>query len=276
MVNYHIDILQEYVDGELGSRERLELARHLGHNARDRGLVEAYQAQNEALQDVFGAKLHEPVPEYMEKLVRAGTSTGEAPAGRGGRWAGIREAKAASPPHLAGKLKRAMAGVTDRFGDGAGSGYAGIDALVRQAVQSYDFYAGDEGRPTIYDGGRISDFFSWFEQQLKVRILQPDLGSVGFSVLQARFLPLGHGTGGQLLYQDAAERRLAIYFQVPDRPPGRETVVRPGYIQQDRLAVYHWQYDVVCYAMVAAMNHSELTRLARSVMRYDPHSPTDS
>lgn len=242
MGNLHIDILQEYVDGELESRERLELARHLGSNVHDRALVEAYQTLNEALDREYCDKLHEPVPEHIQSLIERA------------------ETDAAMPMERA---PSALVGGSEHSAQEEGV----FGALIRQAVQAFEFYADTQGQSSIYEAERVSEFFRWFEQRMQVKIFAPKLDEFGFSISGARLLPSANGTAGQVLYGDSAGRSLGIYFHIPDQPVVVGEVLGPTCIQQDRLAIYYWQHDGIDYALVAAMNPSEVARLARLMMR---------
>lgn len=241
MGNLHIDILQEYVDDELESRERLKLARHLGSNAHDRALVEAYQALNEALDREFCDKLHEPVPAHIQCLIEGA------------------ETDAAMP------MKRAPTALVGGSEPVQEEGVFG--ALIRQAVQAFEYYADTQGEPSIYEAGRVSEFFRWFEQRMQVKIFVPKLDELGFSMSGARLLPSANGTAGQVLYGDSAGRSLGIYFHIPDPPAVVGGVSGPACIQRGRLAICYWQHDGIDYALVAAMNPSEVARLARLMMR---------
>lgn len=247
MRNIHIDLLQDYVDDELGARERLKLAKHLGANAQDRARVEAYQAQRDELLRLYNDKLHEAIPGSIQELIDlapVATQSSQDVEGRGSSLPARQHNLHESDSHAMNEL---------------------VGTLITQAVQSYNYYAGERGQPPLFEGERLQEFCDWFECQTSVRLVTPRLDEFGFSVLHARLLPWAPGAAGQVLYRDATGRLLATYFHVFHRSPGSKAPVQPVCTEQDRLSIYYWQYQAVYYAMVASMSQRELMRIAQAI-----------
>lgn len=248
MRNIHIDLLQDYVDDELGMRERLQLARHLGANAHDRARVETYQAQRDELLRMYSDKLHEPLPESIQELIDRVPTVGGTGGGHGAEGRDPQQAEAAESHRGAPDVKEEP-----------------VRTLVKQAVQSYNFYSGARGQPALFERKRLREFRDWFERQMSTRVIIPQLDEFGFFVLHARLLPWAPGSAGQVLYEDAAGRILATYFHVFCGSRCATASMRPVCTERDRLSIYCWQRQTVYYAMVAAMSQRELTRIAQAV-----------
>lgn len=268
------ELLHDYVDGELDSQSRLEMARYIGGEPTAAALVDAYRAQNEALQSLYGTAVEEPVPERMAELVaRARTENASR------STTAIRERR----DPVAGARRRHMLGMAAAALLALALGGAGgwwlhsvqqvrltqagiVQSFLDQAMRSYMLYA--EGEQL--DGGITADVAAWFLDHHEVKVKIPDLTAAGFTLVHSRVLPIAFGSAGQFTYADNSGHRVTVYIQASVSDSGGPGIsgfgATPTFASVDDLSAYYWGSGGVTYALVGAMQQGDLSALVERIL----------
>lgn len=286
----HVEILQEYVDNELDSAARLELARHLAETPEDRAVVDAYQRQQEALHRVYDDVLAEPLPDSLKSaLERTGTLEKRYPTGRGHHHA---HARGASPPRHSRPRRRrwprrivaVVAGLA-LLTTGAAAGWlargelhrqtmreVAVDTFLRHAMNAYSLY---EGQETPWSSPAVSDmsrFVSSFRETAGVDFTMPELQSSDYKFVGAWAVPSPMGPAGQMLYRDSEGRRIAVFVQIND-PNHPDVLARyfrgdaqgpsaRSFVRRNDLSLYYWTSGPATYALVGDLGEKALSSIA--------------
>ncbi|MCC5812175.1 MAG: anti-sigma factor [Ectothiorhodospiraceae bacterium] len=268
------EILGAYVDDELDASSRAEVARRLAETPDAFRRVQSYKTQNDTLNRLYGPVADEPVPDRLLRVLREtpmeATKVSGAPPGR--------------PPWVKRTMALAMtAGVALAVGLTLGWQVRGnlyhqeaeriaMEMFLHQATNSYSLYASEDS--PWREGGVQEDrteFASWFRERMNAEISTPEFDEAGFEFVGGRALPAARGSAGQMLYRDADNRIIAIYFESRG---GDEGVRRAGgglngsIIKQEDTSVYYWQSESggTSYAMIGAIDRDLLASLAESIL----------
>lgn len=296
----HVEILQEYVDNELDSAARLELARHLIESPEDRAVVDAYQRQQEALHTVYDDVLAEPLPDSIKRVLeRTGTPEKRYPPGRGrhhGRARGAPQPRHSHPRR--GRWRRRIVAVVAGLAlltTGATAGWlirgelhqrymqeVAVDTFLRHAMNAYSLY---EGQETPWSSPAVSDmsrFVSSFRETAGVDFTMPELQSSDYKFVGAWAVPSPVGPAGQMLYRDPEGRRVAVFIQIndPNRPDLLTRYFRGdtqgpsarSFVRRNDLSVYYWRSGPATYALVGDLEERALSSIADAL---SARGPTD-
>jgi len=259
------DLLSAYVDGELGAVERERVEVWLREHLEDRQRVFAWRADREALAASFDPVLDEPIPETMRRAIwRRGT----APAPR--RWA---MAAGAAGLVLLGALlggggawqwQEARQVERERqlrtqLAAGTAQGWVQRAALAHQVFTV-------EPRHAVEVRAQEEHLARWLTRRIEIPVKLFDLQEQGFELVGGRLLPDGPGKSAQLMYQDAAGRRVTVYLRKPEQ--GTDAAFR--YVQQDGLGMFYWVEEGAGYALVGDVPKATLLALAQAIYRQHP------
>lgn len=194
------DDLQAYIDEVLDSRRRGEVETYLAAKPEMAKRIATDIEMRSALRAALLPIADEPVPaelnlsrliERRERPVRA-------------RWSG--------PWQVAATLVLILAagggGWTLRSAQEPPS--AGINALAREAADSYAVYAPDMGRPVEIQAADSHQLLSWVSQRLDRPMSIPDLSASGFRLIGGRVVPTPHGPAALYMFENASGTRLTL------------------------------------------------------------------
>lgn len=244
------ETLHAYVDDGLGPDERAAVERHLTQHAEDAARVADFQAQRRLLRAAFDPVLEEPVPERLVQrrhassllLWRVAAVVGWMTAGALLGW-NLRDH--GEPP--------AQKVVYER-------------TLVERARMAHVIYSAENRRAVEVPASQEDDMIRWLSKRMNAAVRVPDLSEYGFQAMGGRLLPGAEGPACQIMYQNAAGKRLTIYLA---RDPGNVRPVR--FSDQDVVHVVFWSDGRLAFAVSAEIDSEELGRIAATISK----SPQD-
>ena len=101
----------------------------------------------------------------------------------------------------------------------------------------------------------------WLSKRLGTRIRAPKLSAHGFELLGGRLLPESVRPGAQLMYQDAAGRRLTLYLSTD--VTNRDSAFR--YAREGEVHVFYWIDRSLGYALSGELDKAEMQTVARTI-----------
>lgn len=294
----HVELLQEYVDDELDSATRLEIARHLGESPEDRAVVDAYQRQQEVLHRAYDDVLAEPLPESITRVLERHRilERRNTPA-RGSGAPGIRDGGRQQHSRTARKrwpqrVTAAVAGLV-LLATGATGGWlvrtelhqrymqqVAMDTFLHYATNAYSLYQGRESPWSSLAMSDMQSFVSSFRKTAGVDFTIPALPGSDYTFVGAWAIPSPVGPAGQMLYQDSEGRRIAVFVQIndPNRPDALTRYFRNeaqdpatgSFIRRNELSVYYWQSGPAIYALVGDVEENALSSMAEALSAHGP------
>jgi anti-sigma factor RsiW len=249
--------LHAYVDGFVSASRRAEIDVYLAARPDERERINTYRAQNEALRALFTPVLHEPVPLRLVSgmsgwrdrygKIAAGLVIALA-GGAGGWWL-----------HGATYSHSSLASLSSPAIDGP----VQVSSLARQAAIAHLVYTPDARRPVEVGADQEEQLVKWLTKRIGTDMRPPKLGKLGYELIGGRLLPADNSTPvAQFMYQDAAGQRLTLYVST-DQADNQETGFR--FAQQGKVNTFYWIDGKFGYALSAAADKAELTRIAYAV-----------
>ena len=238
------DMLHAYIDDRLPPDERAEVERYLGENAADANRVAAYRAQRQLLKQTFDTVLHEAVPRRLESASMRSQRT---------PWARV----AAVFVWIA--VGSVLGWVLRDYRDARTSPDV---ELVQRARMAHVIYSAETRRAVEVAASQEQDMIRWLSRRMNTAVRVPNLTEFGFEALGGRLLPGSRGPACQLMYQNAAGKRLTIYLS---RDALGERPVR--YSDQDTVHVVFWSDGTLAFAVSAELDRDELARIASLIER---------
>lgn len=243
------ETLHAYVDDRLGPDERAAVERHLDQHAEDAARVADFQAQRRLLREAFDPVLQELVPERLTQrrhaaslaLWRVAAVVGWLTAGTLLGW-NLRDRQ--DPP--------AQNVVYER-------------TLVERARMAHVIYSAENRRAVEVPASQEDDMIRWLSKRMNAAVRVPDLNEYGFQAMGGRLLPGAEGPACQIMYQNAAGKRLTIYLA---RDPGNVRPVR--FSDQDIVHVVFWSDGKLAFAVSGEIDREELGRIAASISKASP------
>jgi len=240
------ETLHAYVDDRLGPDERTAVERHLAQHVEDAERVADFQAQRRLLREAFDPMLLEAVPErFIQRrfaaaplLWRVAAVVAWIAVGAVLGW-GVRD-RQESPPQSA---------VYER-------------ALVERARMAHVIYSAENRRAVEVPASQEDDMIRWLSKRMNAAVRVPDLSEYGFQAMGGRLLPGAEGPACQIMYQNAAGKRLTIYLS---RDPGNIRPVR--FSDQDVVHVVFWSDGKLAFAVSAEIDREELGRIAATISK---------
>lgn len=236
------ELIQGYVDGQLAAAERAEVERYLALHPAESERVSAYRQQREAIKAAFDTVLHEPVPQQ----VRRGA----------GRLSLARAAALVACIALG-----AVLGWFARGQLGAPAEIAGERELIERARVAHVIYTAEGRRAVEVAASQEEDMIRWLSKRMNAAVRVPKLDEFGFQALGGRLLPGRQGPACQIMYQNAAGKRLTIYLA---RDP--QGAPRPVHFSdKEAVHVVFWSDGTLAFAVSAELGADELKRIAAAV-----------
>lgn len=236
-------MLQGYVDGQLGADERAEVERYLAQNPAEAERVETYRRQRDAIRAAFETILREPVPAPIRRsgalrprILRAAAVLGWIVLGGLLGWM------------LRGHLQDTVPQAADA-------------ELIERARIAHAIYTAEPRRAVEVAASQEEDMIRWLSKRMNAAVRVPKLDQFGFEALGGRLLPGTEGPACQIMYQNAAGKRLTIYLaRDPQKSP------KPiRFSDKDAVRVVFWSDGTLAFAVSAELTTAELERIAAAV-----------
>lgn len=250
--------LQAYVDARLPEARRAEVEAYLAGHPEEADRLVAYRAQKDALRDLFGPVLDEPLPESLSRLAEAAPRSFAQPARPLlERWSLQRIA--------AGLLVALLGGVGGWLGHAryqSAEVMAQGTPLPRQAAVAHVVYSPDVRRPVEVTADQEEQLVKWLSKRLGTPVAPPKLGAIGYELIGGRLLPGNSGPVAQFMYHDSTGQRLTLYVST-ENATNRDTGFR--FAKEGPVNVFYWVDGHFGYALSAGIDKGELARVATAV-----------
>jgi anti-sigma factor RsiW len=239
--------LHGYVDDLLAPSERAQVERYLAEHPDEEERVAAYRRQRELLRSAFDSVLDEPIPER----VRADRFRNRAhPV-----W---RAAAALLLIAFGGVLGWWLRG---EYPPGPVENAAEVE-LVQRARMAHIIYTAENRRAVEVAASHEQDMIRWLSKRMNAAVRVPNLNEFGFQALGGRLLPGSEGPACQIMYENAAGKRLTIYLA---RAGGAAKPLRFG--DDDKVHVVFWSDGTLAFAVSGELTNEQLARIAAAVAR---------
>ena len=251
--------LHAYVDNVLPEARRAEVEEYLASHPDEAERLQAYQAQNLALKDLFNPLLDEPIPEKMLALATQPASVTVNTPKRSffSRWSLERIA--------AGLLIAVVSGISGWLAHGQYQTQirsAQVVPLFRQAAVAHVVFSPDVRRPVEVRAEQEDQLVTWLSKRLGTPVRPPKLGALGYELIGGRLLPGSSGPVAQFMYHDASGQRLTLYVST-ENTANQDTGFR--FAQEGPVNVFYWIDGKFGYALSAGIDKGELARVATAV-----------
>lgn len=249
--------LQAYVDAALPEERCGEVEAYLADHPEEAERVRAYQAQKQALRDLFNPLLDEPLPENLRALASPPSTKVKRPPGLFARWSLARIA--------AGVFIALFSGVAGWMAHGQyqpAEIMARASQLPRQAAVAHVVYSPDVRRPVEISAENEDQLVAWLSKRLGTPVHPPKLGALGFELIGGRLLPGNTGPVAQFMYHDATGQRMTLYVST-ENTANHDTAFR--FVQEGPVNVFYWVDGKFGYALSAGIDKGELARIATAV-----------
>jgi len=236
--------LNAYADGELDGADRLAIEELLAQDAAARTMLDEIGRQKQALKTVYDPVLREPVPISLAAALRH----------RGGRGALPYAAMAAGLALL----------ITGGVGGWLAAQQSGSGALVSiadRALGAHEVYAVEVRHPVEVAAAEKDHLQAWLSKRVGTAFVIPDLSAEGFTLLGGRLLAAGGQPAAQLMYEDAAKKRITIFLTA--NPGNAEAALRVE--ERDGLVTCYWLDGPLGFAIAGEMDRTRMMQLARIV-----------
>ncbi|TWA79239.1 anti-sigma factor RsiW [Azospirillum brasilense] len=244
--------LHAWMDGELPEDRRGEVERHLAGNPDLARRFERYRAQRAMLQDTYGPLVDRPLP---AALVPPYARTAGRPAARPRRWLPALAAAAVLLVFVAGG-----AGGWWLRGWSGGTGGSGA-AFVADAVAAHRVFAVEVRHPVEVGADQEAHLVGWLSKRLGKPLQAPRLAAKGYDLVGGRLLSDARGPAAQLMYQDAAGRRITLYIRPASGAP--DTSFR--FAQDGSVQAFYWRDNGLAWAVTGDLDRVTLSAIAEEV-----------
>ncbi|MFD0982662.1 anti-sigma factor family protein [Tropicimonas aquimaris] len=248
------DILNAYIDGELGPDEAAELEARMAEDPDTLRAFETLVRQKTQVREALDALATGPANLKTERLKRrlASKLAGRAsPARRlGVGW-------------LRPGAQIAAACALFAFGWWGHATVttppAGIPDYVSEAIGAHQVFADDPVYPVEFAGAAVDGVADWFAGKIGVPVAAPDLAEYGVTLVGARLLGTKEGPLAQYIYEDGRGARYSLTLaQHPEKEPiGPVTVV-----DYPNRSVGYWRTPKVDFAFVGEGGAGDVQRIA--------------
>lgn len=242
--------LHAWLDGELPEERRTEVERHLADNPDVARRFERYRAQRVLLGRAFGPLIDRPLPDSLTPPFAARPPE---PRRRLTLWSLA----------LAASLLLFLAGgatgwlVHDRFG-GQPHGTA---AFIADAVAAHRVFVVEVRHPVEVGADQEAHLVGWLSKRLGKPLRAPRLASHGYDLVGGRLLSDAQGPAAQLMYQDAAGRRITLYVRASS--DASDTAFR--FAQDGNVHAFYWRDNGLAWAVTGDLDRVTLSGIAEEV-----------
>lgn len=237
------ELIQGYVDGQLDAGQRAEVERYLALDPAEAERVEAYRRHRQSIKAAYADVLGEPVPGAMQ-----GFHARRSPVAR---VAAI----------LAWVAFGALLGWLVRGQVASAPDMTAETELIDRARVAHVIYSAETRRAVEVAASQEEDMIRWLSKRMNAAVRVPKLDEFGFQALGGRLLPGQRGPACQIMYQNAAGKRLTIYLARD--PQGAPKPVR--FSDKEAVHVVFWSDGTLAFAVSAELGADELKRIASAV-----------
>lgn len=224
--------LQAYADGKLPEERRAAVAAWLAAHPEDAERIESYRQLAEELRTSYEGVLDEPVPERLERALRAGR---------------VRRVALVAGWIVLGVAFGAIAGWQLRGTPPASAPAADAAALMaHRAVVAHATYSPEVRHPVEVGADQEAHLVAWLSKRLGTQLRAPQLESVGYSLVGGRLLPGENGPVAHFMYQCNRGTRVTLYVR-GDMGSNRSTAFR--YAHEGNVGVFYWVDSKMGYAL---------------------------
>ncbi len=255
------DDLHALVDGRLAPEAAAALRRRLAAHPQAEATVAAWEAQREALRDLYAdledVTMPAPLLAAAERAERAHARTSQ-----WWRWGGM------------------AAGLLVAFGVGwlasvewyTGRSDAGVARaeparhFAQQAAVAYAVFQPEVRHPVEVTAAQQEHLVQWLSKRLDRPLKVPVLTAQGYELVGGRLLPGDDGARAQFMYQDSAGQRITLYLGAIKSSAGgdvRETAFR--FLDNGPVPAFYWVDQGFGYAISGKLPREALQELARIV-----------
>ncbi|AIB11208.1 transcriptional regulator [Azospirillum argentinense] len=218
--------LHAWMDGELPEERRGEVERHLAGDPDLARRFDRYRAQRAMLQGTFGPLIDRPLPAAL--VPPYGRAPGR-PAVRPRRWLPARVVWCA--------------------------------AFVADAVAAHRVFAVEVRHPVEVGADQEAHLVGWLSKRLGKPLQAPRLADKGYDLVGGRLLSDARGPAAQLMYQDAAGRRITLYIRPASDAP--DTSFR--FAQDGNVQAFYWRDNGLAWAVTGDLDRVTLSAIAEEV-----------
>lgn len=227
--------LQAYADGKLPEERRAAVAAWLAAHPEDAERIEGYRRIGEELRATYQGVLHEPVPERLERVIRAGR-------GRRVAMVALWLVAGAAIGAVAAWHLRSIQPPLATSADAAA-------AMAHRAVVAHATYSPEVRHPVEVGADQEAHLVAWLSKRLGTQLRAPKLDGVGYSLVGGRLLPGDNGPVAHFMYQCNRGTRVTLYVR-SDMGSNRSTAFR--YAREGNVGVFYWVDSKLGYAITSA------------------------
>jgi anti-sigma factor RsiW len=243
--------LQAYADGNLPEERRAAVAAWLAAHPEDAERIENYRRIGEELRSAYHGVLHEPVPERLERVIRAGR-------GRRVAMVALWLVAGAALGALGAWQLRSMHPAPTPAADAAA-------AMAHRAVVAHATYSPEVRHPVEVGADQEAHLVAWLSKRLGTPLRAPKLDGVGYSLVGGRLLPGDNGPVAHFMYQCNRGTRVTLYVR-SDMGANRSTAFR--YAREGNVGVFYWVDSKLGYAVSSAdISKEDLLNVANAAYR---------
>jgi anti-sigma factor RsiW len=238
--------LHALVDGRLTPERAAELAIWLQENSEDAVLVEAWQAQRDALRNAYDRYAQAPDPDRVQQMLAASD--------RQRRWL-------PRLPRLAAVLTWITLGALLGFlarGALPPDAADGLAALPRNAAIAHVVYAPEVRHPVEVGAEQEAHLVQWLSKRLGGKLAAPNLQGAGYRLVGGRLLPAAGGPAAQFMYEDQNGLRLTLYV----RSHAGQDATAFRFMHEGGVGVFYWIDGGFGYALSGQLERDALLRVA--------------
>ncbi|MGH6945013.1 MAG: anti-sigma factor family protein [Geminicoccaceae bacterium] len=144
------------------------------------------------------------------------------------------------------------------WGRAAYQHYGELPPLLTKAAQAHQLFGDDREHPVELTNASQAEMTAWFSQHLGAPVPIPSLEALGLRLIGGRLLVNAQGPVAQLIYEDAAGRRLSLCLAKEPEETGREIRV----IKVHGLIGGYWDEGDLAYALVAETSEQQVVSVA--------------
>ena len=233
------DRLLAWHHGDLAPDAARALEAALVDDPAARAQIEAWRAQDAALDALFAPVAEEPVPPRLARVVQL--------SGAG------RLVQAAA---MIGVLAVGLAG--GWFAARLAPGPAPAPDLAAYAIAAHETYVVEVVHPVEVEASDTDHLVGWLSKRLGHHIAPPDLAAQGFRLMGGRILPGDDVPAALLMYENDLGRRISLY--VLPTPDSDETAFR--FAEDGAVQSFWWVDEGLSCAIVGDVPRETLHAIA--------------
>jgi anti-sigma factor RsiW len=255
---HEMDLLA-YADGLLDKDpgRKAEVEAYLQQHPKEAARVRDYAEQNDAIRQLYGSILAEPVPERLQAILE---NHPRRPVGQVARAA------------IAASLLLTAGFAGWLIGKSGQPDPWQVQDFVEQALTTY-------ARPSPASNS-IPDIalqeanqpFNWLTQQLTMPLQPPDLTPQGFTLIDKHLMRANGPQTAQVTYAASSGRRLSLFL----RTRWQEEAPQFHFAENEGVTMVYWLDGPLVYALVGHLDRQEMLAVVQAVRRSMRHQPQGS